>query len=178
MAEDTKHIHYSDDDLVNPETHHEESDVNVRALLWFFVIFVVVSVIAHFALTGMYGVLSRMEKARAGETLTQMPRAADATVPKDQPLLQPFPSKAEEGVIAPYRNTPVTDLRDMRKAEQEGLTTYGWVDQQKGVVRMPIPEAKKVVVQRGLPVQPTGAQTPVPTSPSQAPAQPAAGGRP
>ena len=155
MAEDTKHIHYSDDDLVNPETHHEESDVNVRALLWFFVIFVVVSVVAHFALTAMYGVLSRMEKARAGETLTQMPRGADATVPKDQPLLQPFPRNAEkgDGVIAPYRNTPVTDLYDMRKAEQEGLTTYGWVDQQKGVVRMPIAEAKKLLVQRGLPMQ-------------------------
>lgn len=155
MAEDTKHIHYSDDDLVNPETRHEESDVNVRALLWFFAIFVVVSFIAHFALTGMYGVLSRMEKARAGETLTQMPRAADAAVPKDQPLLQPFPSQAEngDGVIAPYRNTPVTDLHDMRKAEQEALSTYGWVDQQKGVVRMPIAEAKKVLVQRGLPVQ-------------------------
>jgi len=173
MAEDPKHIHYSDDDLFNPETHHEESDVNVRALIWFFVIFVVVSAITHFALTGLYKGMSRLEKARGGETLTQMSRAADANVPKDQPLLQPFPrtTSAGEGIIAPYRNTPVTDLYDMRKAEKEALTSYGWVDQQKGVVRMPIAEAKKVIVQRGLPVQ-------AKTTPVAPTAQPTTGGRP
>ena len=172
MAEDPKHIHYSDDDLFNPETHHEESDVNVRALIWFFVIFVVVSAITHFALTGLYKGMSRLEKARGGETLTQMSRAADANVPKDQPLLQPFPrTDGKEGIVAPYRNTPVTDLYDMRKAEQETLTSYGWVDQQRGVVRMPIAEAKKVIVQRGLPVQ----AKPAPVAP---PAQTTTGGRP
>ncbi|MGZ8710326.1 MAG: hypothetical protein ACXW28_08880 [Thermoanaerobaculia bacterium] len=174
MAEDQKHIHYSDDDLVNPETHHEESDVNVRALLWFFVIFVIISVITHFALTAFYKGLSRMERARGGETLTQMPRAADADVPKGQPLLQPFPTKVQQSaeVIPPYRTTPVTDLRDMRRAEQEALNSYGWVDQQKGVVRMPIAEAKKLVVQRGLPVQ-SGARATPPAAP-----QTTTGGRP
>ena len=174
MAEDQKHIHYSDDDLVNPDTHHEESDVNVRALLWFFVIFVVISVITHFALTALYKGMSKMEKARGGETLTQMPRAADANVPKGQPLLQPFPTKVQQGdgVVPPYRNTPVTDLHDMRRAEQEALDSYGWVDQQKGVVRMPIAEAKKLVVQRGLPLQ-GGAQAIPPAAP-----QTTTGGRP
>ena len=32
---------YRGDDIVNPETSHETSDVNVRALIWFMVIFVV-----------------------------------------------------------------------------------------------------------------------------------------
>lgn len=149
-----EHIHYSDDDLFNPDTHHEESDVNVRALIWFAVIFVILSIIAHFVLLGMYQGMSRMEKARGGETLTNLRRGADADVPQGQPLLQPFPRQVEEGdVIHPYRNTPVTDLEDMRRAENAALESYGWVDQQKGVVRIPIEEAKKLVVQRGFPVQ-------------------------
>ncbi|HEU4521986.1 MAG TPA: hypothetical protein VFT12_08290 [Thermoanaerobaculia bacterium] len=152
------HIHYSDDDLFNPETHHEESDVNVKALIWFFVIFVVLGILTHFVLLFFYKGMSRIEKARGGETLTQLERPADADVPQGQPLLQPFPRQAGEGneVVQPYRTTPVTDLRDMRRAEQQALETYGWVDQQKGVVRIPIDVAKKLVVQRGLPVQGQG----------------------
>ena len=180
MRDEHGHIHYSDDDLFNPETHHEESDVNVRALIWFAVIFVVASVISHFILLGMYRGMSQIEKARGGETLTQMPKPADASVPQGQPLLQPFPRKQGEGadIVSPYRNTPVTDLHDMRKAEQEALTSYGWVDQPKGIVRLPIAVAKKLVVERGLPVQNTTVATPVPTNTETAPsaATSAAGG--
>ena len=166
-----EHFHYADDDLVNAETHHEESDVNVRALLWFLAIFVILSVITHFALHLYYKGLARLEKAKAPAPLTQMQRAADADVPKGQPLLQPFPRETENGtVVEPYRNTPVTDLHDMREAEREGLENYGWVDEQKGIVRIPIAEAKRLVVERGLPLQ---AATPA-TSTAVA-ASPAAG---
>ena len=41
------HAHYRDDDIVNPETRHEESDVNVRALLWSVVIFIVFAAVTH-----------------------------------------------------------------------------------------------------------------------------------
>lgn len=155
MPDETGHIHYSEDDLLNPETHHEEKDVNVRALIWFGVIFVVVSILAHFLLLGLYRGMSRMEKARTGETLTQMQRPAGASVPQGQPLLQPFPRRTpgQNEVIDPYRATPVTDLKAMRRSEKQALESYGWVDQQKGIVRIPIAEARKLVVQRGLPVQ-------------------------
>ena len=158
-----EHFHYADDDLVNPETHHEESDVNVRALLWFLAIFVILGVITHFALHLYYQGLSKMEKRKAPAPLTQMQRPADADVPKGQPLLQPFPREATQNgpVIEPYRNTPVTDLHDMREAERKQLESYGWVDQQKGVVRIPISEAKRLLIQRGLPVQQTTTAPPV-----------------
>jgi len=33
------------------------------------------------------------------------------------------------------------------------LTSYGWVDKNAGVVRIPIDEAMKIVVKQGLPVR-------------------------
>ena len=46
-------------------------------------------------------------------------------------------------------------------------TTYGWVDQQKGVVRIPIAQAMDLVVKKGLPVRaaapPTAEGVSVPT---------------
>ena len=155
MPEHT-HPHYADDDLFNPETHHEESDVNVRALIWFFVIFVVFGLLMHVALWFLFKAFVNMER-RDIAPLTEMRRPADISVPKNQPLLQPFPtSTAGDEILPPNRNTPLTDLAHMREAEETALKTYGWIDRQKGVARIPIDVAKKKVLERGLPVQ-TGA---------------------
>jgi hypothetical protein len=64
-------------------------------------------------------------------------------VPQNQPLLQPFPANEP-----PYHSTPVTDLADMRKREDQVLHTYGWVDRNTGVVHVPIDVAKELAVQR------------------------------
>ncbi len=44
--------------------------------------------------------------------------------------------------------------------EAETLGTYGWVDEKSGVARMPIEEAKKLILQRGLPARAEGAADP------------------
>jgi hypothetical protein len=145
-----EHPHYVDEDIINVETHHEKSDVNVKALLWATAIFVVFGFITHFVLWGMYKAFVKIERKPVEEVrMTEVARPADASVPKSQPLLQPFPTGEEP----PYRVTPVTDMQSMRAAEEKALTTYGWVDQQKGIVRIPIDQAKQIALQRGFPVQ-------------------------
>jgi len=46
---------------------------------------------------------------------------------------------------------PPTDLKSFRAAEEAFLHTYGWINREAGVVRIPIDEAMELVVQRGLP---------------------------
>jgi hypothetical protein len=139
------HAPYHDDEIVNPETRHEESDVNVRALLWAVVIFVIFAAVTHVILYMQFHAYARHFRNEASQPLTMM--APPSNVPAT-PRLQPFPSES----ILPTANTPVTDMADMRKSEDEALNKPGWVDQQKGVVRIPIETAKQLVVQRGLPV--------------------------
>ena len=144
-----EHVQYEDDDLFNPETHHEESDVPVAGLLWSILIFVVLSAVSYFVILGFYNYLVRAERARMDPPRSAVARPANADVPQNQPLLQPFPRNDPKGVTTPpNRNTPVTDLEDMRRAEDEVLNNYGWVDKQKGVVRIPIERAKELAVQR------------------------------
>ena len=144
-------------EIVNPETHHETSDVSVRALMGFILIFVIFGILTHFAIWGLYKVLAGAERRRNTGPVTEMQRPADMSVPQNQPLLQPFPRTGAKGEpLPPILSTPVTDLAEMRAAEQRALTSYGWVDQQKGIVRIPIDEAMKLTLQRGLPVQAAG----------------------
>jgi hypothetical protein len=54
------------------------------------------------------------------------------------------------------QTNPREDLRELRAGEDETLSTYGWVDKNAGVVRIPIDEAMKLVIQRGLPARAPG----------------------
>lgn len=176
-----EHIQYEDNDLFNPETHHEHSDVPVRPLFWFIVIFVVFGIVSHVALYLLYKGFVKGERNRMDPPQTQVARPADASVPQNQPLLQPFP----RGNVAPQRQTPVTDMADMRRAEDAVLKHYGWVDKQHGVVHIPIEEAKKLYAARmaveGATAPATG--TPATGAPASMPAgplgsQPAPSGQP
>jgi len=49
--------------------------------------------------------------------------------------------------------TPREDLRELRASQQALLDSYRWVDKSAGSVRIPIAEAMKLTVQRGLPTR-------------------------
>jgi hypothetical protein len=46
---------------------------------------------------------------------------------------------------------PGADLGRLRRAEEKTLSTYGWIDRQQGVARVPIDQAIKLLAERGLP---------------------------
>src|SRR5213592_4218732 len=129
-------------EIVNPETHHEKSDVNVRALLWAVVIFVIFGAVTHALLYAQFHYYRSKFRGKTNAPLTSVARPPDAAVPPE-PRLQPFATRNVAGAVnPPNTNTPVTDMEQMRAAEEQALHTAGWVDQQKGIVRVPIDVAK------------------------------------
>ena len=46
------------------------------------------------------------------------------------------------------------EINEFRVQEEKTLHSYGWMDQQAGVVRIPIDRAMELVAQRGLPTRP------------------------
>jgi hypothetical protein len=56
-------------------------------------------------------------------------------------------------------------LAEFRAQEDAFLTSYGWVEKDKGLARMPIDAAMKIVADRGLPTFP--APSPVPPGGAQ-----------
>lgn len=45
------------------------------------------------------------------------------------------------------------ELRELRAAEEALLTSYGWVDKEAGMVRIPITRAMEILGQQGLPAR-------------------------
>lgn len=46
---------------------------------------------------------------------------------------------------------PAGDLATFRAAERQRLSSYGWVDRSRGVVRIPLEHALSLTLERGLP---------------------------
>jgi hypothetical protein len=47
---------------------------------------------------------------------------------------------------------PASELKELNLREDRTLSTYGWVDQKAGVVRIPIDQAMELQLKRGFPV--------------------------
>jgi len=64
----------------------------------------------------------------------------------------PNPLSAEYGRVEPpaprLQVDPALDIHEQRKAEEQILSTYGWVDRPAGVVRIPIERAMSLLAER------------------------------
>jgi hypothetical protein len=117
-----------------PAIHHETSDANVNAVFGFGVAMMIAGAIVLFLVWLLFGYFTGRE-ARSG--VREFPLAAD-----QQNRLPPEPR---------LQTSPRQDLIDLRASEEAILNSYGWVDKAGGIVRIPIGEALKLTVQRGLP---------------------------
>ncbi len=122
-------------DLTNPEMRHERTDVDVWAIGKFAIGLILLTIASVFLLFGLFHYFQVRENA------TQAPQPG---VNVDARKLPPEPR---------LQDNAVQDLREMRDAEDKILNGYGWVDQQHGVVRIPIDRAMDLLVQRGLPAR-------------------------
>jgi hypothetical protein len=126
-------------DLENPEVAHEESDVNIRAILGFVAILVITAVVIHVAMWGLFKFFANMEAQND---------------PQLSPLMVPAGQRPPDPQL---QTTPWTDLRQFREKEDQRLHSYGWVDEKSGIAHLPIDKAKALLLQKGLPVRPVAA---------------------
>ena len=120
----------------HPGVHHETSDVNVGGIFRFALGLLVTGVAVHV----FVGLLVLFFAARdARRVMPEFPLAAGR-----ESRLPPEPR---------LQTNPRQDLRDLRSAEVRMLTGYAWVDKDAGIARIPIDEAMKLTVERGLPAR-------------------------
>lgn len=55
------------------------------------------------------------------------------------------PAGVRQGALTPKERT--TRLMELRGKEQKQASSYGWVDQQKGVIQLPVDRAMELTIQ-------------------------------
>jgi hypothetical protein len=121
---------------MSEHVRHEKSDVNVRAIL-------AVGAGLAAVTTVLAGVVWLL--------VLFLARSAADNAPREFPL-----AAAHEQRLPPeprLQTDPREDLLTLRQDEERLLRSYGWVDKDAGVVRIPINEAMRLTLERGLPAR-------------------------
>lgn len=126
------------------EAGHETSDVSIGAIVKFGIGLAVTALLIHVAMWGLFRVLHERGEKRDRPLPPLVAAALRRTPP--EPRLEP-------DALSPRRR--------MQAEENAALKSYGWVDRDAGIVRVPIERAMEILVQRGLPPsKPMAAPTP------------------
>ncbi len=121
--------------LDNPDVSHEESDIDVATVLRFGGLLAATVLVCAVVVWGVFRLLERQAAAR-------------------DPQLSPLARPAGQLPPEPRLETNERALLSRYRAEQtKVLEGYGWVDQLGGVAHIPVAEAKRLLVQRGLPAR-------------------------
>jgi hypothetical protein len=116
------------------ESHgYEKTDASPRGLIYF-----AAAVAAILAITAavMVSVFQHYQRTETAGSYVARPFEA-VTVPPP-PRIQPDPR---------------VDMRSYAESQEKLLNTYGWIDRQNGIVRLPIDRAMELLLERGLPTR-------------------------
>ncbi len=148
MAQEIKHV------TPNGHGDYERRDIGVGGVLYFLAGLAAAGILVHFLVGGIYAYLEKRSEANqpAVSPLVQNAPTDTRHVKRDYPQTA-FPTpRLEENERG--------QLDDIRLEEEQTLSTYGWVDQKAGAVRIPIERAMDLIAQRGLPVRQGGGEQP------------------
>lgn len=111
---------------------HETRDVRLTPVVISGIALVILVAVAAAAMLGLFDFLAMVE--------SRLSPPANPLAAVDGPRLPPEPR---------LQAHPLRDMQELRAAETQILTSYGWVDQSAGVARIPIARAMEILAARG-----------------------------
>jgi hypothetical protein len=74
-----------------------------------------------------------------------------STATQQDPQLSPLTNIEQIPPRPRLQSAPMLDYAEFIAAQNQQLDSYGWVDKEKGVVRIPVARAMELALERGLP---------------------------
>jgi hypothetical protein len=121
---------------------YEQRDVNVKGLLQFAFWMAIVLIVTLFAMKWTLDYFSKIEPL--GAPASPLVSATQRELPAN-PRLQVYPH---------------SDLENYCSAQEQQVNSYAWIDQQSGIVRIPIDRAMDLALEKGLPARATSEAPP------------------
>jgi hypothetical protein len=118
---------------------YERSDASPRSLVYFTLAMAAVLAVTCISLIWLF---KHYEKTENSGSFVAAPFAGVRPLPPP-PRIQP---------------NPAADMQSYLQSQQDLLNSYGWIDRQNGIVRLPIDRAMELLLERGLPTRAANTQ--------------------
>jgi hypothetical protein len=125
----------------------ESSGIKPKPIIWFLVILTVSTILVFVIVEGMLYGFKKLEEATQTQPVTALPEGKERRLPPE-PRLQGAP----DGPDNQRSLLPLDDMEQYRKQTDQSARSYGWVNKDSGVARIPLDRAKTLIVERGLPM--------------------------
>jgi len=137
---------------INPELEYEHQDWRPRLVYIFLAGLSLTGILVYFVVWGLYDVIDDYQSRHQPPQNPLVHSEADTRKVLPE-AIQKFPQPRLE-------RSERVEINDFRLQEEQTLYSYGWVDRQAGLVRIPIDRAMELVAQRGLPTTPKAGTVP------------------
>ncbi len=132
---------------------YERRDIGVAPVLYFMLGLMVAGVFIYFLVDGIYSYLEKRSEAQQ-TPVSPLVTSAPADTRK---LSTDYKDYLKQSFPAPQLEIDERGQLDkIRIDEAQTLSSYDWIDQKAGTVRIPIDRAMDLIAQRGLPVHAQG----------------------
>lgn len=123
----------------HPSVDYDPSEVSAPLVVKALII-VATALVLAIVVCGLFYVAMQTPQQKQSVFLSTVQQRTRSLVPPE-PRLQSTPG---------HPISPEQELTQMRRQDDDVLSTYGWVNQQEGIARIPIDEAMRLLVQQGL----------------------------
>jgi hypothetical protein len=127
----------------NADVAFESSDIDTRTLVSY-LLYLAVSVAAAFIVSFFVFNFTSKIAANSDTPMAPVHRGVGPTLPPE-PMLQGVPG---------HETDPQLDLRLKQAADEAANEKYDWTDKPAGIAQIPVEEAMKIIVSKGLPAVP------------------------
>ncbi len=122
---------------LNPNVDYEHGDVNVFAISKFGIGLAIGTVVAVMAMWGLFDWFYHQGTA----TVEDVPQR----ILSERPKLPPEPR---------LQSRPKIEIKELRESEDKLLSSYAWIDPDKGMVRIPVEQAIGLMAAKGYKSRP------------------------
>ncbi|MGA2813357.1 MAG: hypothetical protein ABSG16_18290 [Candidatus Acidiferrum sp.] len=123
----------------------EPRDVQVRTIYWYLISLAIATVLA-FAAAGVFQRVS--DKVLLDSETPAMPMRKMMT--EEQKADTMYPPEPRLQGLPGHENDPQFELREKIRADNAANEQFRWVDQNSGIAQIPVSEAMKLIVAKGV----------------------------
>ncbi len=116
---------------------YEKRDINARPIYIYGTLLLIFTVLSMVFVDWLFDTMK--SRSDAGQTPPSSTLRLTETPASPQPAFSMYPARS---------------LADFRRAEDRHLNTYGWLDREAGLGRIPVVRAMDILIEQGLPPVP------------------------
>jgi hypothetical protein len=145
MSTEQQNLGHGGGDPKNETVSFEPRDVQVRTIYWYLISLAIATVLAFASAVVILRVTTNMV---AGSDAPMMPMRKMMT--HQQQMESTLPPEPRLQGVPGHENDAQQDLREKVRADNQANEQLRWVDQNSGIAQIPVSEAMKLIVEKGV----------------------------